>query len=187
MAEDAKPQKGGKPADGEKKGGKPAAKGGKPAPAAAAMRRALADAQINASNLDYLNAHATSTPAGDAAEARVLTDVFGPAVKTVPVSSTKSTTGHLLTAAAAMEALACLVALERGAIPPTINLDDPDPECDPRAVRGHGAGRRDRPRAGAADPVHGLHDQVEGGLRSDRGPGQVRRQPDRSRLLIGPA
>lgn len=100
-----------------------------PTPAAVAMRRALADAQLNPSDLDYLNAHATSTPAGDAAEARVLADVFGPAVTTIPVSSTKSMTGHLLTAAAAMEAVACLAAMERGAVPPTINLDDPDPEC----------------------------------------------------------
>jgi 3-oxoacyl-[acyl-carrier-protein] synthase II len=110
-----------------------------PAPAASAMRKAFADARINPSDLDYLNAHATSTPAGDAAEARVLADVFGPSVKTIPVSSTKSMTGHLLTAAAAMEALACLAAMERGAIPPTINLDDPDPECDllhvPHAAR----------------------------------------------------
>lgn len=101
-----------------------------PAPAAAAMRQALADARLNPSDLDYLNAHATSTPAGDAAETRVLADVLGAAVKSVPVSSTKSMTGHLLTAAAAMEALACLAAIERAAVPPTINLDEPDPECD---------------------------------------------------------
>jgi 3-oxoacyl-[acyl-carrier-protein] synthase II len=66
---------------------------------------------------------------GDVAEARVLREVFGEAVRAVPVSSTKSMTGHLLTSAAAVEAAACLAALERQALPPTINLDDPDPEC----------------------------------------------------------
>ncbi len=101
-----------------------------PEPAIAAMRQALADAQIAPDTVDYVNAHATSTPVGDAAEARVLKTVFGPAVAKVPVSSTKSMTGHLLTAAAAVEALACLVAIERQALPPTINLQNPDPECD---------------------------------------------------------
>jgi 3-oxoacyl-[acyl-carrier-protein] synthase II len=100
-----------------------------PAPAAEAMRQALADAGVAPEEVDYVNAHATSTPVGDAAEARVLASVFGEGVKRVPVSSTKSMTGHLLTAAAAVEALACLAAMERGAVPPTINLDDPDPEC----------------------------------------------------------
>jgi 3-oxoacyl-[acyl-carrier-protein] synthase II len=80
--------------------------------------------------VDYLNAHATSTPVGDVAEARVLHRVFGSAIGRVPVSSTKSMTGHLLVAAAAVEALACLVAIDRQTLPPTINLDDPDPECD---------------------------------------------------------
>jgi 3-oxoacyl-[acyl-carrier-protein] synthase II len=101
-----------------------------PEPAVAAMREALADAGLPPAAVDYVNAHATSTPVGDVAEARVLEAVFGPALRDVPVSSTKSMTGHLLTAAAAVEALACLIAMERGALPPTINLDDPDPECD---------------------------------------------------------
>jgi 3-oxoacyl-[acyl-carrier-protein] synthase II len=100
-----------------------------PEPAAAAMREALADAEMAPANVDYVNAHATSTPVGDVAEARVLSLVFGDSVRRIPVSSTKSMTGHLLTAAAAVEALACLVAMERDALPPTINLDDPDPEC----------------------------------------------------------
>src|SRR5262249_62209587 len=69
-------------------------------------------------------------PVGDVAEPRVLHSVLGDAVRQTPVSSTKSMTGHLLTAAAAAEALACLVAMQRRAVPPTINLDDPDPECD---------------------------------------------------------
>ncbi len=94
-----------------------------------AIRAALNDARINASDVDYVNAHGTSTPVGDIAEARTLHEVFGERVMEVPVSSTKSMTGHLLTAAAALEALACLGTLERGVIPPTINLDNPDPEC----------------------------------------------------------
>jgi 3-oxoacyl-[acyl-carrier-protein] synthase II len=101
-----------------------------PEPAIAAMRQALADAQVEPASVDYVNAHATSTPVGDAAEVRVLKAVLGDALRSVPVSSTKSMTGHLLTAAAALEALACLVAIERRALPPTINLDDPDPECE---------------------------------------------------------
>jgi len=105
-----------------------------PVPAAAAMRRALADAQINADQVDYVNAHATSTQVGDQAEANVLEIVFGSALPRIPVSSTKSMTGHLLTGAAAMEALACIVAMKAGAVPPTINLDEPDPGCRLRHV-----------------------------------------------------
>jgi 3-oxoacyl-[acyl-carrier-protein] synthase II len=115
-----------------------------PEPAKAAMRQALADAQIEPGQVDYVNAHATSTPVGDVAEARVLEGVFGKDLPRIPVSSTKSMTGHLLTAAAAVEALTCLIAMERKALPPTINLDEPDPECNlchianqsqPRSVR----------------------------------------------------
>jgi 3-oxoacyl-[acyl-carrier-protein] synthase II len=100
------------------------------APAAAAMQAALADAAIEPSEVDYVNAHATSTPVGDRGEARALHAVFGRHVASVPVSSTKSITGHLLSAAAAVEALACLAAMEHQAIPPTLNLDTPDPDCD---------------------------------------------------------
>jgi len=101
-----------------------------PEPAIAAVRQALADAQLNPAEVDYINAHATGTPVGDIAETRVLSTVLGDAVSQVPISSTKSMTGHLLTAAAAVEALACVVAMERSALPPTINLHDPDPECN---------------------------------------------------------
>jgi 3-oxoacyl-[acyl-carrier-protein] synthase II len=101
-----------------------------PMPAVAAMRRALADARVNPADVGYVNAHATSTPVGDAAEAKVLAAVLGDACPRVPVSSTKSMTGHLLTAAAAVEALACVAAMRRGALPPTINLDETDPECN---------------------------------------------------------
>jgi 3-oxoacyl-[acyl-carrier-protein] synthase II len=101
-----------------------------PEPAVAAMRQALDQAAVNPSDIDYINAHATSTPVGDIAETRVLGSVLGDAVRRVPISSTKSMTGHLLTAAAAVEALACVAAMERKTLPPTINLADPDPECD---------------------------------------------------------
>jgi 3-oxoacyl-[acyl-carrier-protein] synthase II len=93
------------------------------------MRLALEDAGVNPDEVDYVNAHATSTPAGDAAESRALRLVFGEATDRVPVSGTKSMTGHALSGAAAVDAVASLVALQRQAIPPTINLDDPDPEC----------------------------------------------------------
>lgn len=100
-----------------------------PRPAIAAMAQALADAAVAPEEVGYVNAHATSTPVGDIAEAHVLHAVFGDAVRTVPVSSTKSMTGHLLTAAASVEVLACLAALDRKVVPPTVNLDDPDPDC----------------------------------------------------------
>lgn len=101
-----------------------------PVQAINAIRSALSDAKIDPSDVDYVNAHGTSTPVGDVAEAKALREVFGERVQSVPVSSTKSMTGHLLTAAASLEALACLATFEYSAIPPTINLEDPDPECD---------------------------------------------------------
>jgi len=101
-----------------------------PVQAIAAIRAALADAGVNPSDIDYVNAHGTSTPIGDVTETKALREVFGEHIGKVPVSATKSMTGHLLTGAAAIEALACLAAIRAGAIPPTINLDDPDPECN---------------------------------------------------------
>ncbi len=118
-----------------------------PEPAIAAMRQALADAHLDPGDVDYVNAHATSTPVGDAAEAKVLQTVFGSHIEKLPVSSTKSMTGHLLTAAAAMEALACIIALERQAVPPTINLDHPDPECRLRHVPNQAEAHRVRATA----------------------------------------
>jgi 3-oxoacyl-[acyl-carrier-protein] synthase II len=100
-----------------------------PGPAVAAVRSALRDAGASAERIDYVNAHATSTPVGDSGEARVIQTVLGEAVRTVPVSASKSMTGHALSGAAALGAIACLTALERQAIPPTINLDDAGPEC----------------------------------------------------------
>ncbi len=96
-----------------------------PSHAAAAIRLALADASVNPDDVDHVNAHATSTPVGDACEAAVLRMVFGEDSK-VPVTSTKSMTGHLLTAAGAIEAVACFAAMKHGAIPPTINLEEAD-------------------------------------------------------------
>jgi 3-oxoacyl-[acyl-carrier-protein] synthase II len=100
-----------------------------PTQAVAAIRQALRQAKVNANEVDYINAHATGTPVGDVCEARMLHAVLGPHAATTAVSSTKSMTGHLLGAAAAIEALACLTAIRQGAIPPTINLDRPDPDC----------------------------------------------------------
>jgi len=94
------------------------------------MRIAIADAGLNPSDVDYLNAHATSTPQGDPSEARAIRAVFGAHTQRLPVSATKSMTGHLLGAAGAVEALFCVRALQTGILPPTINLDQPDPECE---------------------------------------------------------
>jgi len=105
-----------------------------PAHSIAAIRSALIDARIEPADVDYINAHGTSTPVGDVGESRALRAVFGGLANCIPVSSTKSMTGHLLTAAAAVEALACLTAIRHGAIPPTINLDEPDVECNLRHV-----------------------------------------------------
>ena len=94
------------------------------------MSDAIADAGLNPSDVDYLNAHATSTPQGDPSEVRAIREVFGEHTQRLPVSATKSMTGHLLGAAGAVEALLCVRALQTGILPPTINLDKPDPECE---------------------------------------------------------
>jgi 3-oxoacyl-[acyl-carrier-protein] synthase II len=98
--------------------------------AAKAMRLALADARLNAGDIDYVNAHATSTPVGDVFETRALHQSLGQHAATIPVSGTKSMTGHMVSAASAIETAVCLAAFARQAMPPTINLDDPDPECN---------------------------------------------------------
>ncbi len=99
--------------------------------AAAAMRQALDDARISPADVDHVNAHGTGTPLNDAMETAALRTVFGDALGAVPVTSTKSTTGHLLGAAGTLEAALSLLAMREGAIPPTINLDDREfPELD---------------------------------------------------------
>ena len=96
--------------------------------AALAMTNAIDDAEINISEVDYINAHGTSTPLGDIAETIALKSVFGNSVP--QISSTKSMTGHTLGAAGAIESIFCIKAIKEGIIPPTINLDNPDPLCD---------------------------------------------------------
>jgi 3-oxoacyl-[acyl-carrier-protein] synthase II len=98
---------------------------------ARAMRMALADAGILADQIDYINAHGTSTPLGDASETRVIKRALGEHVaRNVPVSSTKGATGHCLGASGAVEAIFCALAVHEGVLPPTINYETPDPECD---------------------------------------------------------
>ncbi|MFV0477489.1 MAG: beta-ketoacyl-ACP synthase II [Parahaliea sp.] len=98
--------------------------------AAAAMRNAIADAQLPLDQIDYINAHGTSTNAGDVAESQAVKSVLGSAADTVAVSSTKSMIGHLLGAAGAVEAIFSVLALRDQVAPPTINLDNPDEGCD---------------------------------------------------------
>jgi 3-oxoacyl-[acyl-carrier-protein] synthase II len=98
--------------------------------AALALRRALRSAGIAPEDVGYINAHATSTPAGDISETRAIRTAFGAHAASVAVSSTKSMTGHLFGAAGAIEAIATILALRDGVVPPTINLVTPDPECD---------------------------------------------------------
>ncbi len=95
-----------------------------------AMRMAMDDARVRAEDIGYVNAHGTSTPANDGAETAALKTVFGAHAKDLPISSTKSMTGHTLGAAGAIEAAICILAMREGVLPPTINQEFPDPECD---------------------------------------------------------
>jgi 3-oxoacyl-[acyl-carrier-protein] synthase II len=98
---------------------------------ARAMAMALADAGVNKDEVDYINAHGTSTPLGDASETRVIKLALGEDnARATPVSSTKGATGHCLGAAGALEAIFTMLAVNRNTLPPTINYDEPDPECD---------------------------------------------------------
>ncbi|MCH2574733.1 beta-ketoacyl-ACP synthase II [Candidatus Poribacteria bacterium] len=98
--------------------------------AAKAMEFALMDAEIDSSEVDYINAHGTSTPAGDPAETQAIKRLFGEHSYKIPVSSTKSMTGHLLGAAGAIEMIATIGSIKHSFVPPTINLVDADPTCD---------------------------------------------------------
>ncbi len=95
-----------------------------------AMKRALHSAQLNTDDVDYINAHGTSTPYNDKFETMAVKTLFGEKAKTLPMSSTKSMTGHLLGAAGGVESVACVRMLETGKIAPTINYQTPDPDCD---------------------------------------------------------
>ncbi len=96
------------------------------------MREAVRDAGAELADVDYINAHGTSTPLGDLAEIKAIRTLFGDHAYKMNISSTKSMTGHLLGGTAAIEALACIMAITRGVIPPTINVEKLDPEIDPR-------------------------------------------------------
>ena len=104
-----------------------------------AMRRALESAGARADQVDYVNAHGTSTPYNDKFETLAIKRIFGEHARTLPVSSTKSMTGHLLGAAGGIESVVCVKTIEQGVIAPTMNLEEPDPDCDldyvPNAAR----------------------------------------------------
>ncbi len=105
--------------------------------AARCMRMCLADDDLDPTEVDYINAHGTSTPQGDLAETQAIKQVFGEHAAKIAVSSTKSITGHLLGAAGAVESVYTVLAMQRGMIPPTINYEYPDPECDLDYVPNH--------------------------------------------------
>ncbi|HSQ25871.1 MAG TPA: beta-ketoacyl-ACP synthase II [Anaerolineales bacterium] len=98
--------------------------------AARCMQAAILDANLSLGQIDYINAHGTSTPLNDKSETAAIKTVFGELAHQIPVSSTKSMTGHLLGASGALEAMFCVKALQEGVIPPTINYHTPDPACD---------------------------------------------------------
>ena len=98
--------------------------------AAMSMKLALEDADLNANDISYINAHGTSTPLNDKSETAAIKTVFGEQAYNIPISSTKSMTGHLLGASGAVEAVFCIMAIRDEILPPTINYQTPDPECD---------------------------------------------------------
>jgi 3-oxoacyl-[acyl-carrier-protein] synthase II len=97
---------------------------------AAAIRQALASARANPEDVGYINAHGTATQLNDQSETRAIKSAFGPLAKKIPVSSTKSMTGHMMGATAGLEAIFCTLAIRDGILPPTIHYQTPDPECD---------------------------------------------------------
>ncbi len=106
-----------------------------------AIRLALEDSQLSLDRIDYINAHGTSTPANDKNETSAIKSVFGQKAYEIPVSSTKSMTGHLLGGSGGIEAVACVLSIQNGVVPPTINYSNPDPDCDldyvPNIARDH--------------------------------------------------
>ncbi len=98
--------------------------------AIACMREALADARLNPEDIDYINAHGTSTSVNDSVETLAIKRTFGDSAYRVPISSTKSMMGHLIAAGGSVEAIVCLLTMRDGVLPPTVNLENPDPECD---------------------------------------------------------
>ena len=115
---------------------------------------ALDRAGVDPSQVDYINAHGTGTPLGDLAETQAIKEVFGDHAYELAVSSTKSMLGHMFGAAGAIEAMACVLAIHEGVIPPTINYEEPDPDCDldyvPNEARRPTCGSRSRTRWGSA-------------------------------------
>lgn len=109
-----------------------------------AMRAALNQAGIPAGEIGYINAHGTSTPLNDKTETQAIKKVFGKQAYDVPVSSTKSMTGHLIGGAAGLETAICVMAMQKGMLPPTMNLCNPDPECDLNYIPGHALAREVR-------------------------------------------
>ena len=104
-------------------------------------KMAMSDAGIDPSEVDYVNAHGTSTPANDKNETSAIKTALGDRAHQIPVSSTKSMTGHLLGGSGGIEAVACILAIQNGVVPPTINHSNPDPDCDldvvPNTARDH--------------------------------------------------
>jgi 3-oxoacyl-[acyl-carrier-protein] synthase II len=97
-----------------------------------AMQRALKDSGLQPEDIDYINAHGTSTPLGDVAEIKAIQQIFGDSIYALNISSTKSMTGHLLGAAGAVEAITCILSIHYGIVPPTINHFTDDPQLDPK-------------------------------------------------------
>ena len=109
-----------------------------------ALKMVLRSAGFTPEDIDYINAHGTSTPINDPTETKAIKTVFGDHAKKLKVSSTKSMTGHMLGAAGGVEALVCVLAIQDQFFPPTRNLEEPDPECDLDYVPGKGVSGRIR-------------------------------------------
>ena len=104
---------------------------------ASAIEKALAAAAVNPNEIDYINAHGTGTKLNDISETKAIKAALGEAAYKVPISSTKSMTGHMMGATGALEAIICVMAIRDGILPPTIHLNDPDPECDLDYIPNH--------------------------------------------------